>query len=172
MFEEELDEPAKLIRHLDSRAPGGWGAHTPTHASVLHEVATACLEPRRRSRAELADVLPKLEDIRGATLALGPNVPARYFCPLTQEIMEDPVNTADGHTYERAAIAPVAGWTRHQPGEWCAPLAHEAHTGDRAAAADPGLSGSQPRRVKLFNVKEKQPRTSASVSVCHVDIGL
>ena len=105
MFEEELDEPAKLIRHLDGHAPGGWDAHTPAHVSVLHEVAIACLEPRRRSRAELADVLPKLEDIRRATLALGPNVPARYLCPIRQEVMEDPVIAADGHTYERVAIA-------------------------------------------------------------------
>lgn len=28
----------------------------------------------------------------------------RYFCPITIEIMEDPVIAADGHSYERAAI--------------------------------------------------------------------
>ena len=30
--------------------------------------------------------------------------PTEYFCPITQELMFDPVSTADGHTYERAAI--------------------------------------------------------------------
>jgi len=32
------------------------------------------------------------------------NIPNECFCPITQEIMEDPVIAQDGHTYERAAI--------------------------------------------------------------------
>ena len=32
-------------------------------------------------------------------------VPPQYLCPITGEVMEDPVTTADGHAYERAAIA-------------------------------------------------------------------
>jgi ankyrin repeat protein len=32
------------------------------------------------------------------------DIPNEYFCPITQEIMEDPVMTHDGHTYERSAI--------------------------------------------------------------------
>ena len=32
-------------------------------------------------------------------------VSPQYLCPITGEIMEDPVTTADGHAYERAAIA-------------------------------------------------------------------
>ena len=31
-------------------------------------------------------------------------VPDDYVCPITAEIMTDPVSTADGFTYERAAI--------------------------------------------------------------------
>jgi|GEM_PF-2281286 len=31
-------------------------------------------------------------------------VPHKYLCPITQELMVDPVFTADGHTYERKAI--------------------------------------------------------------------
>ena len=31
-------------------------------------------------------------------------VPAQYKCPISQEPMEDPVCTADGHTYERREI--------------------------------------------------------------------
>ena len=30
--------------------------------------------------------------------------PTEYLCPITQELMRDPVSTVDGHTYERAAI--------------------------------------------------------------------
>ena len=31
-------------------------------------------------------------------------IPAEFFCPVTQEVMKDPVFCADGHTYERRAI--------------------------------------------------------------------
>ena len=31
-------------------------------------------------------------------------VPDEYICPITTEIMTDPVTTLDGFTYERAAI--------------------------------------------------------------------
>ena len=31
--------------------------------------------------------------------------PDEFTCPITQELMQDPVVAADGHTYERAAIA-------------------------------------------------------------------
>ena len=32
------------------------------------------------------------------------DVPNEYLCPITSEIMEDPVVAADGHSYERTAI--------------------------------------------------------------------
>ena len=31
-------------------------------------------------------------------------VPCRSMCPITLEVMTDPVSTADGHVYERSAI--------------------------------------------------------------------
>ena len=34
-------------------------------------------------------------------------VPSHYLCPITHEIMEDPVTVASGHTFERKAIV---GW--------------------------------------------------------------
>lgn len=34
-----------------------------------------------------------------------PDVPPEYICPITMEIMTDPVSCSDGHTYERKAIA-------------------------------------------------------------------
>ena len=30
--------------------------------------------------------------------------PKEFVCPITQELMEDPVVTSDGHTYERGAV--------------------------------------------------------------------
>eukprot|EP01116_Phalansterium_solitarium_P016795 TRINITY_DN397_c1_g1_i2.p2 TRINITY_DN397_c1_g1~~TRINITY_DN397_c1_g1_i2.p2 ORF type:complete len:240 (+),score=16.67 TRINITY_DN397_c1_g1_i2:517-1236(+) len=34
-----------------------------------------------------------------------PEVPSSFICPITMEIMDDPVFAADGHTYEKSAIA-------------------------------------------------------------------
>jgi hypothetical protein len=31
-------------------------------------------------------------------------IPESFVCPITQEVMTDPVCTVDGHTYERSAI--------------------------------------------------------------------
>ena len=105
LFEEDLEQPAQLVQCLDRHAPGGWGEHVPAHVPALHKMATACLEPRRRRRAEVADLISQLEEMRTATLALRPAVPSQFLCPITQNIMEDPVTTADGHAYERTAIA-------------------------------------------------------------------
>jgi hypothetical protein len=33
-----------------------------------------------------------------------PEVPQAFLCPITYELMEDPVVAGDGHTYERQAI--------------------------------------------------------------------
>jgi hypothetical protein len=37
------------------------------------------------------------------------NTPNEYICPLTLEIMTDPVLASDGHTYEREAILQIRG---------------------------------------------------------------
>ena len=37
----------------------------------------------------------------------GDGIPNELLCPITHEVMVDPVMTADGHTYERAAIERV-----------------------------------------------------------------
>ena len=54
----------------------------------------ACRSRRARARASAA--APR------ATLAAEP--PDDYLCPITQELMSDPVIATDGHTYERKAI--------------------------------------------------------------------
>ncbi|EOD04946.1 hypothetical protein EMIHUDRAFT_69023, partial [Emiliania huxleyi CCMP1516] len=71
--------------------------------------------------------------------------PHDFVCPITTEVMSDPVMAADGHSYERSAIerwlaskstSPLTGGElehrilipnhtlRRQIGEW-----HEAHAG-------------------------------------------
>ena len=65
------------------------------------------------TRQALADALRAGESntsVGGASAVAGEPVapapvPPQYLCPITGELMEDPVTTADGHAYERAAIA-------------------------------------------------------------------
>ena len=42
--------------------------------------------------------------------AVAASTPASFCCPITHELMRDPVIAADGHTYERVAIA---RWLKH-----------------------------------------------------------
>ena len=54
-------------------------------------------------------------------------IPQEFICPITGEIMEDPVSTIDGNSYERTAIerwfatrritSPLTG-ARLGPGTW------------------------------------------------------
>ncbi|XP_030637031.1 WD repeat, SAM and U-box domain-containing protein 1 [Chanos chanos] len=47
-------------------------------------------------------VLRKIEELKSASVSTG--VPEEYLCPITQDIMKDPVIAADGYSYEREAI--------------------------------------------------------------------
>ncbi|XP_076852475.1 WD repeat, SAM and U-box domain-containing protein 1 [Brachyhypopomus gauderio] len=47
-------------------------------------------------------VLRKLEELRAVPVSDG--VPDEYLCPITHEVMKDPVIAADGYSYEREAI--------------------------------------------------------------------
>ncbi|KAE9448809.1 hypothetical protein C3L33_19297, partial [Rhododendron williamsianum] len=75
------------------------------------QMALKCSELRCRDRPDLeTEVLPllkKLADMEDGTLRLQRNSiqpPNHYFCPILQEVMEDPYIAADGFTYEHRAI--------------------------------------------------------------------
>ena len=125
LFEEELwDEPAALVARLDPRASDGgnaWEGLEPA-VSALHGVIRSCLEPRKAARAEIRNLVEPLERIR-ADAEASRRLPPEFHCPLTLDVMRDPVSSSDGHTYERAEIerwlqvnntSPITG----------APLAH------------------------------------------------
>jgi hypothetical protein len=61
--------------------------------------------PNKRVRADKTTAL--LPAISSTSLfpPEPPPIPQDYLCPITQEIMEDPVIASDGHTYERKAIS-------------------------------------------------------------------
>jgi serine/threonine protein kinase len=108
LFEEEMESYTGLQVHLD-KAAGSWEAHTArgsaSHIAKLHGMAERCLEYQKKKRCQISDLIEELEALR-ATAESGPsrNIPTQYICPITQEIMHDPVTTIDGHAYEREAI--------------------------------------------------------------------
>jgi len=108
MFEQELDTPSKLLAHLDKRAC--WDQHKQERVGRLHSIADRCLEARRNRRPELVELIPELEEVRRGTESLQVEILDRlgsldsFQCPLTMEVMTDPVITADGQTYERTGI--------------------------------------------------------------------
>lgn len=92
---------------LDTSA-GDW----PLDETVeLAQVALKCTALRCRDRPELdTEVLPLLKrffDAANASARMGRNsasAPSQYYCPILQEIMDDPYIAADGFTYEYIAI--------------------------------------------------------------------
>ncbi|KAI3907394.1 hypothetical protein MKW92_009712 [Papaver armeniacum] len=78
-------------------------------AEELACVALQCCKLRCRDRPDLeSSVLPVLEKLSNlATIQLKKgniNTPSYFFCPILQEIMENPYIAADGFTYEHTAI--------------------------------------------------------------------
>ncbi|KAI3870614.1 hypothetical protein MKX03_030178 [Papaver bracteatum] len=78
-------------------------------AEELACIALRCCKLRCRDRPDLeSSVLPVLEKLSNlATIQLKKgniNTPSYFFCPILQEIMEDPYIAADGFTYEYTAI--------------------------------------------------------------------
>jgi hypothetical protein len=107
MFHDELDTADNLLAHLDTRAC--WDQHKQERIASLFAIADRCLEARRKKRSELVELIPELEEVRRGTDALpadarAPIYMGSFHCPLTMEVMRDPVITADGQTYERAEI--------------------------------------------------------------------
>ncbi|KAI3910147.1 hypothetical protein MKW98_014532 [Papaver atlanticum] len=78
-------------------------------AQELAWLALRCSRLRCRDRPDLkSDVLPVLErlsNLASVQLQKADNyMPSYYFCPILQEVMEDPHIAADGFTYEYSAI--------------------------------------------------------------------
>ena len=105
-YDELEDEPAAFVRRLDNAGANGdagaWDDLLDT-VSTLHEIASNCLEPKVKKRPEMRELAPELERAR-ADAEARPVVPSEFCCPLSLEVMKDPVVAADGVTYERAQI--------------------------------------------------------------------
>ena len=68
----------------------------PTYAAMIRR----CWDQRAESRPRIEEVTQELERHRSEALP----IPEAYLCPITGEIMREPVMDRDGHTFERGAI--------------------------------------------------------------------
>ncbi|CAJ1399357.1 unnamed protein product [Effrenium voratum] len=94
-------------------------------SEALKALCAACAEPAAKALRslverngmwqELKDLAVKKENFCLETpMEAAPQaseVPNEFLCPISQQVMEDPVITADGHTYDRAQIE---RWLRDQ----------------------------------------------------------
>ncbi|CAI5466866.1 unnamed protein product [Closterium sp. Yama58-4] len=109
---DDGDEEA-MREFLDERA-GNWPLDIVMEVA---KIAVKCSEMRRKKRPDLeTHVMPVLDRARARAVqaeeearrtpvkrSLG-DAPSSLFCPITQEMMVNPVLAADGHTYEKEAI--------------------------------------------------------------------
>jgi hypothetical protein len=71
--------------------------------------AIRCCQPMRSARRKSpyggSGWASSLRSLLFQTKSAASTPPAAYLCPIRKELMADPVCTADGHTFEREAIA-------------------------------------------------------------------
>eukprot|EP00873_Tetraselmis_striata_P012791 jgi/Tetstr1/433055/TSEL_022390.t1 len=100
---------------LLDRRPGAGQWDSAKAASVMR-LALQCVHSNQSRRPSLADVVEQLAEFKDARApaqsdarpAAGPtalDMEEWLICPITQDIMADPVLAEDGYTYEREAIA-------------------------------------------------------------------
>ncbi|KAI4335267.1 hypothetical protein L6164_013930 [Bauhinia variegata] len=96
------------FRDILDKSAGDWPL---AETEELAQIALKCSALRCRDRPDLdTEVLPllkRLSDVANASAELGrKNIspPSQYYCPILQEIMNDPHIAADGFTYEYRAI--------------------------------------------------------------------
>ncbi|KAI5415222.1 U-box domain-containing protein 34 [Lathyrus oleraceus] len=96
------------FRDILDKSAGDW----PLNETIeLTEIGLKCTALRCRDRPELdTEVLPllkRLSDVANASVKIGRksvSTPSQYYCPILQEIMDEPYIAADGFTYEYRAI--------------------------------------------------------------------
>ncbi|KAI4377450.1 hypothetical protein MLD38_015073 [Melastoma candidum] len=104
---EEAIENGSFASILDSSVKD-WPVR---EAEELAHLALNCSKLRCRDRPDLdTEVLPvlkRLADFAGSRVQQREttvSAPSHYYCPITQEVMEDPQLAADGYSYEHRAM--------------------------------------------------------------------
>ena len=90
---------------IGAPAPGGAGSTIVVGGGAAPPapvvgVAPVTVTPTASAPTAVASAPPAAAAPTAATM----EAPVDFFCPITQEMMVDPVICADGHSYERAAI--------------------------------------------------------------------
>ena len=70
---------------------------------AIQDLMVACLDRTSENRPPFGDVVKAIAS-QLAILNGTEDIPAAFICPITMELMNDPVICGDGHSYERSAI--------------------------------------------------------------------
>jgi hypothetical protein len=180
----EQDSGQRGGQGLDAHA-GTWPA---TEAAAFARLALRCVEFQRKRRPSLQEqVLPELQRLQAAAQVLAaaaaapapaaqaapaePEEPPAYLCcPITQALMTDPVQAADGQDVparRHRAVAGQPGRARQVAHHKPAAAAHPAEPQLRHQGRRGGLAGAARRRGLLMPVGLAAWRRDAAV-VCAV----
>lgn len=124
--------------------------------SLLHELATARAQAAT-ARAEADEAAAQAVEARAQVrdACAGSEFPLEFLCPITRELMTDPVIAADGFSYERAAIS---RWFRSHA---TSPQTN-AHLRSRVLVENRSLKALiEARCHSVSDVKEHRPISSA-----------
>jgi len=124
LYYDEVDEDAdELLRRLQHTTGDAheWDELAPT-VRELHTLASGCLEHRTKRRSEIRELIPQLEQCRKTAEACW-TVPSEMLCPISLQLMRQPVVAADGVTYEQREIERWLESSNRSPATG-APLAH------------------------------------------------
>lgn len=76
----------------------------PIHQQVSEQLLRHYWQLVIGAETDLGVNFSNLINIQTRTGAMADDAPPAFFCPISMELMRDPVSTADGHCYERASI--------------------------------------------------------------------
>ncbi|KAG8559892.1 hypothetical protein GDO81_017481 [Engystomops pustulosus] len=99
---------AEVERHFTTNNIDGRELLCLTKEMLLQDLKIESLGLRNK-------ILRKIEDLKSKMKATSSNVPEEFLCPITCEIMKDPVIASDGYSYERKAIESWISTKRTSP---------------------------------------------------------
>lgn len=99
---------ARVVKKLEGVKKRHYAGHVPSHSSGGGDTATLTVSKQRMVLEQVLKENDKLQaqlDGMRQRFSTRDDVPEDFYCPITTEVMDDPVMSADGFTYERSAIA-------------------------------------------------------------------
>lgn len=104
--DQDMDEVKRALLKLACGVDDEGGAHDTIQAARARCVSSILsLGPHSAIRSSEVDGGDRMEGPSYGEEDNFEGIPRHFLCPITHELMEDPVIASDGQTYERAAIA-------------------------------------------------------------------